>query len=65
MLLDDIGLPTSSDGNAFAAAFLSIARDRQSRAAQGRDTPPLIIDELGFPTDDGPSDFARAFDAVR
>ena len=65
MLLDDLDLPIDGDPRAFAAAFVSVTRDRQGRTVKHSTRRPVVTDEIGFPADDHPVDFARAFFAVR
>jgi hypothetical protein len=61
-LVDDLGLPTESDADAFAVAFAAVRRCRAAGActqsASGRD-------DLGFPREGDSRDFARAFLALR
>jgi len=63
--LDDLGLPKCSDPGSLALAYQAIVRGRHDLDIGHSGGDAGFVDELGLPEDGCPSDFAKAFGAVR
>jgi hypothetical protein len=63
--VDDLGLSVTDDPGSFARAFIAVTR-RRDQPPIGHSVPAFaeLPDELGFPMESNPADFARGFNVT-